>query len=72
MGPFKSSEDVPSRYQFVHVVARRARKIQNGAAPKLNSISRKPTRIAEEEAMQGLLEVVIPPADDEATAASAE
>ncbi|MGH9487655.1 MAG: DNA-directed RNA polymerase subunit omega [Terriglobales bacterium] len=55
-GPFKSIEDVPSRYQFVHVVARRARKLQGGAHPLITPQSRKPTRIAQQEAMGGLLE----------------
>ncbi|TAN24533.1 MAG: DNA-directed RNA polymerase subunit omega [Acidobacteria bacterium] len=55
-GPFASVEDVPSRYQFVHVVARRARKLQGGAKPLVTPNSRKFTRIAQQEAMSGLLE----------------
>ena len=55
-GPFNSIEDVPSRYQFVHVVARRARKLQGGARPLLPPNSRKPTRISQQEAMSGLLD----------------
>ncbi|MGH9468157.1 MAG: DNA-directed RNA polymerase subunit omega [Terriglobales bacterium] len=55
-GPFASFEDVPSRYQFVHIVARRARKLQGGAPPLLTPVSRKFTRIAQQEAMSGLLE----------------
>lgn len=66
MGPFRSIEDVPSRYQFVHIVARRARKLQAGARSLINSPSRKPTRVAEHEAMAGLLDVVTPPAVEEA------
>lgn len=60
MGPFRSIEDVPSRYQFVHIVARRARKLQGGARPLLNSPSRKPTRVAQHEAMSGVLEIATP------------
>lgn len=56
MGPFASIEDLPSRYQFVHVVARRARKLQGGARPLKAVTSRKPTRIAQQEAMAGLLD----------------
>ncbi|MGH9480827.1 MAG: DNA-directed RNA polymerase subunit omega [Terriglobales bacterium] len=56
LGPFVSIEDIPSRYQFVHVVARRARKLQNGARPLVPPSSRKPTRIAQQEAMSGLLD----------------
>lgn len=56
LGPFASIEDIPSRYQFVHVVARRARKLQNGARPLVPPSSRKPTRVAQQEAMNGLLD----------------
>jgi len=58
-GPFVSIEDVPSRYQFVHVVARRARKLQGGARPLVNPLSRKPTRVAQQEALAGLLDFVL-------------
>jgi len=60
MGPFRSIEEVPSRYQFVHIVARRARKLQGGSRPLLNSPSRKPTRVAQHEAMSGVLEIITP------------
>lgn len=59
MGPFVSIEDVPSRYQFVHVVARRARKLQNGSRPLMPAGSRKHTRIAQQEAMSGLLDFTL-------------
>lgn len=58
---YQSLEDVPSRYQFVHVVARRARKLQGGAPPAITVVSKKPTRIAELEAMQGLIAYTAPP-----------
>ena len=70
MGPFTSIEDVPSRYQFVHVVARRARKLQSGARPLVASISRKYTRVAQQEAMAGALDFTLvtaaPPVEGEA------
>jgi DNA-directed RNA polymerase omega subunit len=74
MGPFTSVEDVPSRYQFVHVVARRARKLQSGARPLMSTVSRKHTRIAQQEAMAGLLDftLVQPDAPDEAAASAEE
>lgn len=56
MQAYKSIEDIPSRYEFVHVVSRRARKLQSGARPILNTTVRKPTRLAEMEAMAGLVE----------------
>jgi DNA-directed RNA polymerase omega subunit len=74
MGPFTSIEELPSRYQFVHVVARRARKLQNGARPLLTSLSRKHTRVAQQEAMAGLLDFILvqpeaPPEGETAPAA---
>ncbi|HWG38502.1 MAG TPA: DNA-directed RNA polymerase subunit omega [Terriglobales bacterium] len=74
-GPFQSVEDVPSRYQFVHVVARRARKLQAGARPLIPPPSRKHTRVAQAEAMSGLLEfTLLPtnPAADEAAPPAGE
>lgn len=61
MTAFRSIEDLPSRYQFVHVTARRARKLQGGARPLLTPISKKPTRIAEQEVMAGLIAFTAPP-----------
>ncbi|MGH9491295.1 MAG: DNA-directed RNA polymerase subunit omega [Terriglobales bacterium] len=58
---YQSIEDVPSRYQFVHVISRRARKLQGGAQPLISVPSKKPTRIAELEAMQGLIAFTAPP-----------
>jgi len=70
LGPFASLEDVPSRYQFVHVVARRARKLQGGSRPLVTPNSRKFTRISQQEAMAGLLDITFvaaePPAGDAA------
>ncbi len=65
MQAYKSIEEIPSRYEFVHVVARRARKIQNGARPMLNTPVKKPTRIAELETMSGMVEYYHLPAASE-------
>ncbi len=52
------SKEVPeSQFAYVVVAARRARQLMGGARPLLDSSRmRKPTRIAEEELLQGLLE----------------
>lgn len=71
LGPFASVEDVPSRYQFVHVVARRARKLQGGARPLVSPASRKPTRIAQQEAMAGVLDFTLVTAPPEPAAEGA-
>ena len=71
LGPFASLEDVPSRYQFVHVVARRARKLQGGSRPLVTPNSRKFTRISQQEAMAGLLDITFLPAEPPAGDAAA-
>ncbi len=38
-----------SNYRYILVAARRARQLQSGARPKVESQSRKPCRIAEQE-----------------------
>ena len=61
MGPFNGIEAIPSRFQFATVVARRARNLQGGAQPLLVSASRNFPRIAEQEAMAGLLDFYVLP-----------
>lgn len=68
MAAYNSIEDVPSRYELVHVIARRARKLQSGARPMLTSVSRKPTRIAQHEAMSGLIQYTNPVRENAAAA----
>jgi DNA-directed RNA polymerase subunit omega len=58
----KLAEGFDSKYRYVLVAARRARQIQNGASPVVESHSRKPCRIAEEELNAGKVKWEIPPA----------
>lgn len=60
MSAYNSIEEIPSRYQFVHIAARRARKLQAGARPMVSIASKKPTRIAEQEVMSGLVAYTAP------------
>lgn len=46
-------ESLESKFRFVHVAARRARQLQNGAKPLVPAYSRKATRIAIEEVLSG-------------------
>jgi DNA-directed RNA polymerase subunit omega len=55
-GPLENLERVESKFRFVHVAARRARQLMGGMPAMLESTSRKPTRIAEEEVLRGLIE----------------
>jgi DNA-directed RNA polymerase omega subunit len=50
-----------SQFAYVVVVARRARQLMSGGRPLVdNPRSRKNTRIAEEELLQGMLEFELP------------
>lgn len=60
----KLIEGFDSNYRYVLVAARRARQIQNGARPAVDSHSRKPCRIAEEEVQAGKVKWEIPPAPE--------
>jgi DNA-directed RNA polymerase subunit omega len=46
-------KDVDSKFRFITVAAQRAKQLQNGAKPRVEARSRKPTRIAMQEVLQG-------------------
>ncbi len=46
-------EGFDSNYRFILVAARRARQLQTGAKPMIDTRSRKPCRIAQDELMAG-------------------
>ena len=64
-----------SNYRYILVAARRARQLQSGAAPLINTTSTKPCRIAEQEVQADLVKwetkplVVVAPEEDESGAA---
>ena len=58
----KLVEGFDSNYRYVLVAARRARQIQNGARPVVDTHSRKPCRIAEEEIRAGRVKWEVPQA----------
>ncbi len=45
--------DVDSKFRFITVAAQRAKQLQSGAKPRVDTDSRKPTRIAVEETIAG-------------------
>lgn len=51
-----------SNYRYILVAARRARQLQGGAPPVIETISRKPCRIAQDEIKAGKVKWVIPEA----------
>jgi DNA-directed RNA polymerase subunit omega len=48
-----SIDNFDSKYRYVLVAARRARQLQSGARPAVETTSRKPCRIAREELKAG-------------------
>jgi len=59
-----------SNYRYILVAARRARQLQNGAPPVIETSSRKPCRIAQDEIRAGKVKWVIP--DNKKAAEAAE
>jgi DNA-directed RNA polymerase subunit omega len=49
-----------SNYRYILVAARRARQLQSGAPPVIETHSRKPCRIAQDEIKAGKVKWVIP------------
>ncbi len=56
----KLIEGFDSNYRYILVAARRARQLQGGAPPVVESGSRKPCRIAQDEIKAGKVKWLIP------------
>ena len=56
----KLIEGFDSNYRYILVAARRARQLQSGAKPMVETISRKPCRIAMDEIDSGKVKWVVP------------
>jgi DNA-directed RNA polymerase subunit omega len=56
----KLIEGFDSNYRYILVAARRARQLQGGAHPVIQTPSRKPCRIAQDEIRAGKVKWVIP------------
>ena len=56
----KLIEGFDSNYRYILVAARRARQLQGGAPPVIDTISRKPCRIAQDEIKAGKVKWIIP------------
>src|SRR5882762_3116338 len=59
-GSMKLIEGFDSNYRYILVAARRARQLQGGAPPVIETISRKPCRIAQDEIRAGKVKWLIP------------
>src|SRR5216684_3983113 len=60
--PMKLIDGFDSNYRYILVAARRARQLQSGAPPVIETHSRKPCRIAQDEIKAGKVKWVIPEA----------
>ncbi|HLW83800.1 MAG TPA: DNA-directed RNA polymerase subunit omega [Candidatus Sulfotelmatobacter sp.] len=56
----KLMEGFDSNYRYILVAARRARQLQSGAPPVVDTSSRKPCRIAQDEIRAGKVKWEIP------------
>jgi DNA-directed RNA polymerase subunit omega len=56
----KLIEGFDSNYRYILVAARRARQLQGGAPPVIDTGSRKPCRIAQDEIKAGKVKWLIP------------
>jgi DNA-directed RNA polymerase subunit omega len=56
----KLIEGFDSNYRYILVAARRARQLQGGAPPVIETSARKPCRIAQDEIKAGKVKWVVP------------
>ncbi|MFZ0479307.1 MAG: DNA-directed RNA polymerase subunit omega [Terriglobales bacterium] len=68
----KLIEGFDSNYRYILVAARRARQLQGGAPPAIDTISRKPCRIAQDEIKAGKVKWVVTELPKLATEGSGE
>ena len=68
----KLIEGFDSNYRYILVAARRARQLQGGAPPVIDTHSRKPCRIAQDEIKAGKVKWIIPEVAKNRSAAAAE
>ena len=50
-------QNLDSKFRFILVSARRARQLQSGAKPLIQTASKRPTRVAQQEVGAGLVPV---------------
>ena len=56
----KLMDGFDSNYRYILVAARRARQLQGGAPPVIDTLSRKPCRIAQDEIKAGKVKWLVP------------
>ncbi len=68
----KLIEGFDSNYRYILVAARRARQLQSGAKPMVETISRKPCRIAMDEIDSDKVKWVVPEPEKSASEVASE
>jgi len=68
----KLIEGFDSNYRYILVAARRARQLQGGARPLIETVIRKPCKIAQEEIKAGKIKWIIPEVTKSPTAVAEE
>jgi DNA-directed RNA polymerase subunit omega len=68
----KLIEGFDSNYRYILVAARRARQLQNGARPLVETTTRKPCKIAREEIRAGKIKYSIPGTEKSAVEQASE
>jgi len=68
----KLMDGFDSNYRYILVAARRARQLQGGAPPVIETVSRKPCRIAQDEIKAGKVKWVIPEVPKSASEVASE
>ena len=64
--------EIDSKFRFITVAAQRAKQLQNGAKPRVEARSRKPTRIAMQEVLAEAVSWEIRDEKEVAAAAAAD
>jgi DNA-directed RNA polymerase subunit omega len=68
----KLMDGFDSNYRYILVAARRARQLQSGARPVIETSSRKPCRIAQDEIKAGKVKWIIPETPKSAVSVATE
>jgi len=59
-------QNVDSKFRYILVAAKRARQLQAGARPLIQTQSKKTTKVAQQEVLAGLVPIEIPELETDA------
>lgn len=58
-------QGMDSKFRYILVAAKRARQLQSGARPLIQTPSKKTTRVAQQEVLAGLVPIEVPEVEAE-------